>query len=383
MAIERMPITPEVLTWARKRLGYSVEALTSKRPDFKKIAEWERGDSRPTYRQLELLAKQLSVPVAIFFFPEPPDVPQIEETFHTLSTAQYAEVPPRIRKLLHRARAFQLSLAELNDGRNPARKIVTRDLKLSVDDSVTIMAQQVRDYLGVSLSDQFEWSDVRIALKTWRATLFDVGVTVFKDAFREIGYGGFSLYDEEFPIIYVNSSNTGTRQVFTMFHELAHLLFHTSGIEKDVRFRQPFPADKQQIEAACNRVAAEILAPDYALTKEICDRTADTSLAEILGRKFCVSRDLIYRRFRERGLVTDAQFEAAMKEWDSQLIKPRVGSGGNYFRTKIANLGEEYVTLAFKRFYQGQIEEEELADHLAIKPKHIDQLEDALFEVSR
>ena len=353
MAIERMPITPEVLTWARKRLGYTVEALASQRPDFKKIAEWERGSSRPTYRQLESLSKQLSVPVAIFFFPEPPDVPPIEESFRTLSAAQFAEVPPQIRKIMLRARAFQLGLAELNEGRNPARKIVTRDLKFSVHDSDTCMAEKVRNYLGVSLSDQFKWPDVRIALKTWRRAFFDVGVTVFKDTFRENGYGGFSLYDEEFPIIYVNDSNPGTRQVFTLFHELAHLLFHTSGIEKDLAFRRPFPADKQDIEATCNRMAAAILVPDDALNEEISDCAADTALAHTLARKFCVSRKLIYRRFRDRGLVSDSQYEAATQEWDSRPVKPRRSIGGNYFRRKIAYLGEEYVTLAFKALLSG------------------------------
>ena len=383
MAVERMPITPEVVTWARERLGYTLDALAEKRKDFKKIAEWETGVSRPTYRQLELLAKQLSVPVAIFFFPEPPDVPKIEETFRTLTAGQFAELPPRIRKLLHKARAFQLGLAELNDGRNPARKMVTRDVKICVDDSVTTMAQRVRDYLGVSLSDQFKWPDVHIALKTWRKTFFSVGVTVFKDAFGEIGYGGFSLYDDEFPIIYVNNSNRGTRQVFTLFHELAHLLFHTSGIEKDVAFRQPFPADKQQIEETCSRLAAAILVPDDAFSREVFGCEADTTTAETLARKFCVSRELIYCRFRDRGLVTDYQYELAKKEWDSRIVRKGGGGGGNYFRTKIAYLGEEYITLAFKRFYQDRIDEEELADYLAIKPKHIDQLEDTLFEVSR
>ena len=383
MAVDRMPITPEIVTWARERLGYTLDALAVKRKDFRKVAEWERGESRPTYRQLEMLAKQLSLPVAIFFFPEPPDVPVIEETFRTLSAAQFAEVPPRIRKLLLKARAFQMGLAELNDGRNPARKILTRDLRFCVDDSVTHMAQQARDYLGVSIRDQFDWTGVHIALKAWRSAFFDVGVTVFKDAFREISYGGFSLYDEEFPIIYVNNSKTGTRQVFTLFHELAHLLFQTSGMEKDVAFRQPFPPDKQQIEETCNRLAAAILVPDDAFDEEIYGCSVDASLADTLARKFCVSRELIYRKFRFRGLVTDSQYKAAKNEWDSRLAKTRAPSGGNYFRTKIAYLGEEYISLAFKRFYQDRIDEEELADYLAIKPKHIDQLEDTLFEVSR
>lgn len=382
MAVERMPITPEVLTWARERLGYSLDALAVKRKDFKKIAEWESGDSRPTYRQLESLATVLALPVAIFFFPEPPDVPDIKETFHTLSAEQFAEIPPRIRLLMHRARAFQIGLDELNDGRNPARKMATRDLNLDVNDPVSFNAERVREFLGVSLADQVQWPDARAAFKTWRKAFYDVGVTVFKDDFGKQGYGGFSLHDEEFPVIYVNNSNAMARQIVTLFHELAHLLLHTSGIDRDKAFRQPFPPDKHRIEKTCDCLAAAILVPDDALRKEIAGCTADTTLADTLARKFCVSRELIYRRFRDQGLVTHSQYEVARKQWDSELVKTGGASGGNYFRTKIAHLGEEYVTLAFERFYQDRIDEEELADYLAIKPKHIDQLEDTLFEVS-
>ena len=376
-------LRPEVVTWARERLGYTLDALAVKRKDFKKIAEWESGESRPTYRQLESLAKQLSVPVAIFFFPEPPDVPNIEETFRTLTAAQFAEIPPRIRKLMYKARAFQIGLAELNDGWNPARHIATRDLRISVQDPVSFSARQVRNFLGVSLGDQFKWPNASAALQAWRAAFYNVGITVFKDAFRESGYGGFSLFDEEFPIIYVNNSNAITRQTYTLFHELAHLLLHTSGIDREGAFLQPFPPNKHRIEKTCVCLASAILVPDEALNEEIPAGKADKSKAEDLASKFSVSREVIFRRLRDRGLVTDLEFIDAKREWDSQFARHSGGVGGNYFRTKIAYLGKEYITLAFKRFYQDRIDEEELADYLAIKPKHIDQLEDTLFEVSR
>ncbi len=383
MASERMPVTPEVITWARERLGYAPEALAQKRPEFKKVTEWESGELMPTYRQLESLAKVLSVPVAVFFFPEPPDVPRIEETFRTLSTEQFAEIPPSVRVLLHKARAFQIGLAELNDGRNPTLQIVTRDLSFSVNDPVSSMARQVREFLGVSLADQFSWPDASTALKVWRSALYDVGVTVFKDAFRDEGYSGFSLYDEEFPIIYLNNSNAKARQIFTVFYELSHLLFHISGIDKDAAFREPFPADKHRMEKTCNCLASAILVPEEALNEEITSSAADVSLAEELARKFCVSREVIFRRFRDLGLVTDVELTDAKQQWDRQPVRHKAGVGGNYYRTKIAYLGEEYISLAFKRYYQDRIDEEELADYLAIKPKHIDQLEDTLLEVSK
>jgi Zn-dependent peptidase ImmA (M78 family) len=93
------------------------------------------------------------------------------------------------------------------------------------------MAVQVREYLGVSMEEQHGWTDDDDALKRWREALFSAGIYVFKDAFRVEEFSGFCLYDDVFPLIYVNNSSTKTRQMFTLFHELAHLLFHTSGID--------------------------------------------------------------------------------------------------------------------------------------------------------
>lgn len=383
MAIERMPITPEVITWARERLGYTLDALIAKRNEFKRIAEWESGESRPTYRQLEMLAKELWLPVAVFFFPEPPESPKIEETFRTLGSEQFDEIPPSIRKLLYKARAFQVGLSELSDQRNLAQNHIIRDLSLHVDQELSSAARKVREYIGIPLEHQFQWNDDDEALKTWRSALFRVGVTVFKDAFKTDSFSGFSLYDDEFPIIYVNNSNAKARQIFTLFHELAHLLFHTSGVDRDAAFRHPFPADKIRIEKTCNCLASAVLVPEESLSEELSACAADRSLAENLARKFCVSREMIFRRFLDRGLISDLEFKEAIELWGSERPRDTSAVGGNYYYTKIAYLGEEYITLAFARFYQGHIDEEELADYLAIKPKHIDGLEDALFEVTR
>ncbi|MCE2471165.1 MAG: helix-turn-helix transcriptional regulator, partial [Anaerolineae bacterium] len=151
MAKERMPITPKVLTWARERAGFKSDELAAK-SGFAEVAACERGQSKPTYRQLEKIAEALQLPVAIFFFPEPPDWPPIEETFRTLGSEQFAEIPPAIRLLLHKGLAFQLGLNELNDGRNPAPRLITRDLTLHDDEPIEATAVRIRDFLGVSLA---------------------------------------------------------------------------------------------------------------------------------------------------------------------------------------------------------------------------------------
>ena len=58
------------------------------------------GSIIPTYGQLEKLADRFKVPIAVFFFPNPPELPPIEETFRTLPAEQFHQIPSRVKLLL-------------------------------------------------------------------------------------------------------------------------------------------------------------------------------------------------------------------------------------------------------------------------------------------
>ena len=147
-------------------------------------------------------------------------------------------------------------------GTNPAPRRITRDITFRENISVAAAARRVRRYLDVSIEEQSRWPSDDAALEKWRRALEVAGVSVFKDAFKAPNYSGFCLYDDEFPIIYVNNSNAKTRQIFTLFHELAHILFHTSGIDTWTDdFIQRLPEGAKRIETACNSFAAEFLLP--------------------------------------------------------------------------------------------------------------------------
>lgn len=366
-----MPITPSVVTWARERAGFSVDDATA---DFRKIAQWEAGENFPSYPQLERLAEKFKVPVAVFFFPAPPDLPQIEETFRTLGPDQIAEIPPRVRLLLRKARTFQMGLEELHGGRNPAERLITRDLGFRPTDPIEQIATKVRDYLGVTMEQQFAWGNAETALEEWRKVLFNAGVYVFKDSFREPDYSGFCLYDDEFPIIYVNNTTAKTRQIFTLFHELAHLLFHTSGVDtRGDRFLNELAGDNRRIEVICNRMAACLLVPEETFDAAFANQPPTEASAAELAQLFSVSREFIFRKFLDRGLITPAEYDQAARRWAEQGQR---GTGGDHYNTKIAYLGTEYINLAFQRFYQNRIDHNQLADILDTKPKNLTRLEE-------
>ena len=49
-----------------------------------------------------------------------------------------------------------------------------------------------------------------------------------------LGDRGFCLLDNEFPIIVVNSSDSINSKIFSLFHELTHILTETDDIYKEI-----------------------------------------------------------------------------------------------------------------------------------------------------
>ena len=370
--MDTLPITPAVVRWARERAGYSVD--DAKRV-FKKIDAWEAGDSAPSYPQLEQMAEKFKCPVAVFFFPEPPDVPAVEKSFRTLTADDFAAIPRTVRLLLRKGQAMQLNLAELNDGVNQAPRLITRDLKFSPSIPLEKIAAEIRDYLGVSVEEQASWKSIEEALEAWREAFARVGVFVFKDAFHATGYFGFCLYGDEFPIIYINNSSAKTRQIFTLFHELGHLLFHTSGIDiVDDQYIEHLPLDDRKIEIICNGLAAKVLVPDDVLHEMMKGMAADRDTAMKLAKFFNVSREVIYRKMLDRSLIGADEYSEAAKLWESQIKPPQAGSG-NYYNSQYAYLGHQYVDLAFTRYHQRRFDDVQLAGYLNIKPKNLPKFE--------
>jgi len=279
---------------------------------------------------------------------------------------------------MRKAKAMQLKVAELNDDANPADRLATRDLSFRPDDSIDSMAERVRDYLGVSIAEQCGWSNADAALKNWRQALLDAGVFVFKDAFRAQGYSGFCLYDDEFPIIYVNNSTSKTRQIFTLFHELAHLVFRTSGVDTlDQRYRadefNSLPAPARRIERVCNQFATQFLVPENEFQAAFAGSQPTEQTAESLAQHFNVSRTLIFLRFLDRGLITEPAYKAAAKKWASQKAK---SSGGDFYNSQITYLGSRYIDLALGKYYQNRISDTQVADYLNISAKNLSTFEE-------
>lgn len=376
-----MPINPNMLIWARETAGLEVDAVARKfNKDVSEIRSWESGEDSPTYVQLEKLAYEIyKRPLALFFFPEPPQEESPKQSFRTLPDQEILMLTPRLRFLIRQAKLQQLNLSELYDNINPVSHHIVRDLSFSPNISVVEMASNVRKYLNIDITTQSSWKDVNTAFKNWRNILEEHGVFVFKEAFKNNAFSGFCLYDKQFPVIYVNNSVSDSRQIFTLFHELAHLLFGTGGVdtrlEDYIKFLQ---GDDKTIEILCNRFGGEFLVPDSDFNQRIVGVSINDEAIQQLANLYCVSREVILRKFLDRNAVNQQYYNAKVEQWAKVAEKSGEG-GGNYYLTKGVYLGERYIEKAFSKYYQRSISIEQLAEYLSVKVKNISGMESLLF----
>ena len=372
-------INPAIIKWARERSGYTLEEVAnSLNKDVETISNWESGSSAPTNAQLEKLADKCKRPIALFFFPEVPQEPDLAKRL-ALRSSEIEALSPNIRLLLRHAAARQISLMELNMGVNPAETKIFRDLHAQLDDSVAELTRRTREYLDISVETQASCSDPKEAFEIWRDRIEDRGIFVFKDAFQDDFVDGFSLVHVEFPVIYLNNSRPHVRQIFSLFHELAHLLLRRNGITRDVKI------GGERIERFCNQFAAEFLVPSSDLETRLDFPNYDDTAIGKLASHYKVSRPVILLKLIDQGLPKPADFKQKTKNWKEayefnleKTAESKKSGGGDYYNTRAIYLGYRFLELAFSRYHQGGFSIEELAGHLNVKVKNLPGLEDRL-----
>ena len=372
-------INPEILRWARETAGYRLDEVLVA-PSNQLLKNWEQGKDYPTYDQLEELASYYERPLVLFFFPEVPKEEEIKHSFRSFAfpsssmthDKQPPEYPAFINLMLRKVKGFQLKLYELIDGSDRAQKLISNTVKLTNRCDVKECAEATRVALGINLDQQKNWNLSSVAFDYWRDILTTNGLFVFKDRFKDWIKGdycsGFCIYDKQFPVIFINNSHPPNRQIFTLFHELAHIILSNNS-----------PFDWRNVdEQLCNHFAAEFLLPasDFANDAKQLGNTLD-GIGE-LAQRYCVSRDVVllkmltdkiisYRAYSERkqSLATSSSPYQQEKGVDKM---------SDLYISKVAHLGKRYIKLVLDKYRQQQITVVEAADYLYIKPSQFDQL---------
>lgn len=337
------------------------------------IEKWESGKDDLSYTSLEQMAyRYFKIPLALFFFPEPPDIEEPEKKFRRLPTFELERFSADTYQKIRLAQAYQDSLAQLMKDITKPKKVF-RDIS-SRNIEVSKLAEKIRIYLGISLDEQSSFHSCESAFRGWRRVIEEAGIFTFKDRF----ISGFSLLDEEYPIIFINNSNAFSRQVFTLIHELGHIIYGVSGVtDIDQSYLNMMNSRERTLEIKCNKFAGHFLVPDDAFAEDVrYVHTAGESAISEIADKYSVSREVILRRLLEHEEVTNEYYDQKSAEWNKDyLSREKSTSGGNYYLTRLSYLGEGFTKLAFDNYYRGRLSRPELGRHLNMNSRNLQKLE--------
>jgi transcriptional regulator with XRE-family HTH domain len=241
-----------MIIWARERNRLSVEDLAVlMKKESSEIRKWEAGTEVPSYAHLEALYRHLKVPLALFFFPEPPPIEDPVSKFRRLPDYEFRRMSRDTMQMIRVAQGYQESLVELAPDGAHKRKLF-RDLSYK-GKTVRELATKTREYLGITLKKQIAFRSPEEAFKSWRHSLEGGGIFTFKDSLEDRFISGFCLLHEEFPIVFINNSNAFSRQLFSLIHELGHIIFEIHGVtDIDERYLEYMSAREKAVEIKCN-----------------------------------------------------------------------------------------------------------------------------------
>lgn len=351
--MKRVAVRPELLRWALERSGRSVEGLAAK---FPKLAAWERGEARPTLRQLEQFARATYTPVGYLFLRDPPleEVPIPD--FRTLPGARHDRPSPDLLDTIYLCQQRQAWYREF--ARTMGEEPLAFVGSARVTDDVVATAAAMRRALGLDLDERRQLPTWTEALRRFIEQADALGVLVMvsgvvgsnnrrkldRDEFR-----GFALADPLAPLVFVNGADTKAAQMFTLAHELAHVWLGESALS-DV---SPASAPAQRVEAWCNRVAAELLVPLAALREALPPGDA-LDQVPALARRFKVSTLVILRRLLDARRLSRDAFDAAYEAELKHLCTQPKTSGGDFYLTQAARLSRRFARALIVSTLEGQ-----------------------------
>ena len=399
-----MKVNPILLRKCREQVNLSIEEA-EKKLKLKTLAKMEQEGRRPSYKQLFELADLYLVGPGLFFLkgnqiPEHSNFQQLIPKYRTLQKGTKRSFHMiRLMVKVIRLRNFLLDLyrnlslhlygdleEEISDFSPP--KIQLRSIRDAVE-----AAQKIRSWLGFRADDTPTFEE-------WRKAIENKGVFVFmtspynhwsKTAVKDCR--GFVFNFSPLPIIVINDSDSYGAQLFTLMHELGHLLYggenilDSGGDFSDAGWNQDqiFSNQDSEEEKICNRFAAEILVPAAALLQELPAGFSGSSIEEKwkvckkMAKRFNVSELMISYRMVTLEQITakdSRKLRLFMKEEYKNSRATSERGRRNIPKERLRQYGGIYVQGVLGAYYAKEMTLHKLCKNLSFRTvEYVKELE--------
>lgn len=307
----------------------------------------ESGSDLPTENQAQALADKLGISYAMLFMEQvpPPDSPNIPNL--RTKTGQPLKNPSLdFRDILNDALVRQDWMRDQRIDEGGAKPLpFVGQFSLASDPKE--VAQSMRRTLGLTTDARVDCLDFEAFLRHLVKMAEDAGILVMRSAIvrhdtrrklDENEFHGLAITDPYAPLVFINDSDAKAAQIFTLAHELVHLWIGADGVSD--RHPDQQGDSQNEIELFCDKVAAELLAPELEFrSKWRAGEALQTARAS--ANFFKVSTLVALRRAKDLNLITfDTFIDSVRSEYarfreierkKREKPKEKAKSGGNFW----------------------------------------------------
>lgn len=369
---EQALINPEILSWARKRIGLTADAFAKKMniKNPKKIEAWENGDSLPTFKQAQTIAKITNIPFGYLFLERTPEddvsIPDLRTVNNERRRELSVDAKELIQQIVVRQEWYKDYLLKLEVEKLPFVG------KFSINSTIYEIVNDIRETIKVEIPTKGNWEDYYRDLikgaENSRILVMRSGI-VGANTKRKLNVSelrGFAISDEIAPVVFINSADAPSARLFTFIHELAHIWIGSSGISnvEDLHIEE---------ERFCNMVAGEFLLPKQCLLDDWSD---DSSLLENLiyfSTKFYVSKLVVAKRAFDNRLISKEKY----RDYYQQVLREYTekdnddNSRGNYYFSSGARNSRLFSSAVIAEALSGRMLLRDAGKLLSVQPSNI------------
>jgi Zn-dependent peptidase ImmA (M78 family)/DNA-binding XRE family transcriptional regulator len=295
----------DVLRWCREYQKKTQQEVAERvQISVQDLNDIEEGRKKTSLTLLSKFSTFFQRPVSFFFLDKAPKTELVTPEFRTFDSIEVSELSEKTVLALRKSKYNRELYLELLDRLN--QKYVFGFPTVSMEGDPEGFAKKIRKVLEIPEDIHVQLRSKGAALKYWITQLESRGVLVFQYSLPE---RGFCLHGERElpPAIILSSSEDAVARIFTVFHELTHLL---------IRDQNNF--NYTQAEKFCNHVAGAFLVPKEALYLssnferfQKNPESEDHWISRIAG-EFKVSNEVIWRRL----LILD---EISLKKYGQKI----------------------------------------------------------------
>ena len=366
-------VTPKLITWARERAGLDTDSASKKlgvRPTV--LQSWEDGEEHPSLKQAENLANRFNIPFGYLYLSQEPIESLPLPDLRTVAGAPPGKPSPEFLDVLDDALTKQQWYREhLESLESEPLEFIG---KFTIHDPVVVVAADIRHTLGLD-------NGLRNTASSWdqfltqlvRATE-SLGILVLRNSIvgsnthRPLSveeFRGFVISDDLAPLIFINSRDAKTAQIFTLAHELAHLWAGQSGVSNP-DYTAHSDEQHNEIERQANRIAAETLVPrDEFLIRWNDHASLDANL-DSLVRWYRVSAFVILRSGFDYGKIDQDLYRDKLSELFNSQRPTGTGGGGNFYSNVLSRNSPTFTLTIVAAAAEGRVPYKEAANLLNV-----------------